>query len=100
MNASSQASAIHHFSLRGLRASASVPVITAVGSGPAFAYHASKGSAAATLFNVGSPTCVCRDTSGQAFGKGTGKSRTGATLHEWCQGRAWPLARAQAKAHR
>jgi len=43
-----------------------------VGSGPAFAYHASKGSAAATLFNVGSPTCVCRDTSGQAFGKGTG----------------------------
>lgn len=46
----------------------SMPYITAVGSGPVFAYHQSRTVETLSLFAEGAPTCVCAGTP-SAFGK-------------------------------
>jgi hypothetical protein len=56
-----------------LRASAELAVITAVGSGPAFAYHAQKAVATVAMYALDAPTCLCDDSSRLPFGAGKGK---------------------------
>lgn len=46
----------------------SLPVISAVGSGPTFSYHKSHSTATVALFAESAPTCVCAGTP-PAFGK-------------------------------
>jgi hypothetical protein len=61
-------------SFAAARQAASLPIITAIGSGPAFAYHKSKSSHELALFTLASPSCLCRGAGSDApFGQGTGQ---------------------------
>ena len=61
------------FDLEALHERAELAVITAVGSGPKFAYHKKKAVATVTMAALGAPTCLCDDATSLAFGQGKGK---------------------------
>lgn len=48
-------------------------IITAVGNGPDFAYHARKAEISVTMFALGMPTCLCEGSSTLPFGRGHGE---------------------------
>jgi hypothetical protein len=64
----------HHISFDAMLESASLPVITAIGSTATFAYHKSKSNHILTLFPLDAPSCLCAGgSSNSPFGQGKGQ---------------------------